>query len=850
VITRKGINKLDKLTGLITRYSDDPDDPLNISFDAFFNEYLDDQGILWAATGFSGIVTYDLRSSPFTGFSIGPFDDDPYRYEATTFLHDREGYFWVGTGYGGLFKYDLHMKLVDRYFYMPENPNTLSYYFIYSLFEDSDGVLWIGTAANLDVLDKQNNRIIRCALPEEMNYSQTRINEIYQDSFGILWIAATGGAYYQQKESIMDTSFLKAPINDDPLLEIRCITEDRHGNLWLGSTNGYGLYLLTPENRDSMIFINYRHDPADPNSLCDDIVWSLWADREGFIWCGTTNGLDRFDPETQSFRCFNKGNGLNSTVIYNIKEDNRGDLWLSTESGIVYFKQMTDSTAFSQLIETEDGAPFDGNYYFKIYKGPDGKIYVCGNRFSGNGFYCFDPKEIKGNDHIPPAVLTGFTINNKPVVFDTTITELTYLPLTYSQNNFALKFAALDYISPLKNSYAYKLEGFDEDWIEVGNQRLASYTNVPPGEYIFRVIGSNNDGLWNESGTALRISIASPPWKTWWAYLLYIVFILSIFYAILRFYLNRQKLVHHLELKHIETTRLEELNREKSRFFSNISHEFRTPLTLIIGPVNRVISELKDEKIVQELRMTLRNARRLQNLIDQLLSLSRIESGKMSLHAGEENIVPLILGYFQSFESAAREKGIELDFHTDQEEMPVYIDRDKLEKILYNLLSNALKFTGEGGKVEVTVGGRRSAVISITDTGPGIAPDHLSRIFDRFYQADDSLTRGQEGTGIGLALAKELVELHHGEIRVESELGKGTTFTVLLPLGGEHLREEEKRGGGEDWRIGGLEDWTIGRLEEGHEEFETWNVEHETRNTKLINRFCWSWRITLICGLI
>jgi len=805
IITMAGINRLDKNTGFVTRFTDDPGNPVNRAFGAMFDLYLDDDGILWAATGFAGIVYYNLNINTFREYKIGPFEDDPYLYEATAFEEDANGNFWVGTGNCGLLEYGPDMNLVRKYDWDPEEPTSLSYYYVYSLLQDSEGILWVGTATHLDVLDKQNDNFIHCELPGDLDYSYMRINDIYQDSYDILWIGATGGAYYQKKSHPMDTSFLKARMTDNPLMEIRCISEDTSGNVFFGSTTGSGLFALTPENREAFEFINFQYDSADNASISDNIIWSLHSDNRGFTWCGTSNGLNRFNPVGSSFYCFNSSNGLSAKFVYDIKGDDTGNLWLSTELGIVRFTLLNDTTAVTKLLEEQDGIPFDNNYQFKIYKSSDGKIYVGGSRYSEDGFYCFDPGKLESNDHVPPIVLTGFSIKNQSVKLDTSITEIQNLYLRHHENNISLQFAALDYKDPSNNSYAYMLEGFDEDWIFCENRRLANYTNLPPGDYIFRAKGSNNDGLWNESGASVKIFIATPPWKTWWAYSLYLLLFFTILFSIMKAYLNRQKLVHNFELKRMEATKLEELNKERSRFFANISHESRTPLSLIIGPVKRAISLIKDESVTSDLYMSLRNSLRLQNLINQLLSLSKIESGQMRLLVKEEDIVSLVRGYCQSFESAAREKDIGLTFSTDTQDLYVYVERGKLEKILYNLVSNALKFTPGKGQVTVSVMGPNNemsddktnfkktncALITISDNGIGIPEDKLPHIFDRFYQVNDSTSRDQEGTGIGLSLVKELVELHHGNIMVESQLGKGTTFRIYLQTGYEHLNPEE-----------------------------------------------------------
>jgi len=336
------------------------------------------------------------------------------------------------------------------------------------------------------------------------------------------------------------------------------------------------------------------------------------------------------------------------------------------------------------------------------------------------------------------------------------------------------------------------LEDYDEDWIYVGNKRTANYTNMNPGEYTFRVKASNNDGYWNEEGASITLVIYPPFWKTWWAYFLYLLFLGSILSFVTRFYLKRRRLVYKLELEHIHTEKLEELDKLKSRFFANISHEFRTPLTLILGPIEKLRSYIKDNEPAKDLDMMKQNAHRLQRLINQLLNLSQIESGKMKLRASEENIVALIYGYVQSFESLAKQKQIDFIFDSSLENYQLMVDRQKVEIIMNNLLSNAFKFTEKGGKIKVSILSKDEGIqINVSDTGIGIKDEDLKQIFNRFYQADSGHSRDYEGTGIGLALTRELVELHHGTINIESKVDSGTTVFIFLPAGTEHLNKED-----------------------------------------------------------
>jgi len=481
-----------------------------------------------------------------------------------------------------------------------------------------------------------------------------------------------------------------------------------------------------------------------------------------------------------------------------------------TESGLIRFNSHPGNQNGDKNILYTKFLPHNEIFPYEIYRQSDGKIFVGAAMGSGKGYFCFYPTNIIENINIPPIVVTDFKIHNESLFPDTNIALKKHLYLKHNQNFFTIETAVLDYLDPPRNQYAYYLEGFENDWIYKGNNRIANYTNVPPGEYIFHVKGSNT-GYWNETGAALRITIVPPPWKTWWAYLLYTIGILLILFIIIRFYLKRLALLHKLEMEKVEKTKIKELDSMKSRFFANISHEFRTPLTLILGPLEKVM-ENASGSAKKNLAIMQRNALHLQKLINELLNLSKIESGQMKIRAEKIDLVKAVTGYAHSFESLARQRKINLVIGNGEKGILVYADREKLEKILFNLLSNAFKFTPAGGKIVVSVGSGQSAAgsnwgnnnidntadhpggyveIKVSDTGKGINRDTLSHIFERFYQAEDKAPYGQPGTGIGLALTKELVEMHHGKITVESEIGKGSTFRVILPLGRNHLTDEE-----------------------------------------------------------
>ena len=430
---------------------------------------------------------------------------------------------------------------------------------------------------------------------------------------------------------------------------------DNSGILWIGAgVGGLDAYDLQKDK-----FVNYKNDPANPNSISANTVTTIYEDKRGNFWIGTTDGgLNKFNRESGQFRHFKMEDGLSSNTVNQILEDNQGNLWISTRNGLSKFNPETETF---RNYDVEDGLR-------SIGLGAGCKSKTGELIFSSDGFIIFHPDSIKDNAHIPPVFITDFYLFNKPVpigydsfsdrtILKKSILECEEIELNYDDKVFSFEFAALDFHAPNKNKYAYIMEGFDKDWTYVdASYRLITYTNLDPGDYVFRVKGSNNDGLWNEAGTSLKIIILPPWYQTMWAYLIYCLFIGSIIYFAWKEKLRRIRVRNEFEMSRFEAQKLHEVDELKSRFFTNISHEFRTPLTLILGPVKQIIERIKDEKTKNELSLVHKNANKLLVLVNQLLDISKLESGNMKLQTVPQNIVPLVKALTSSFASFARKK--------------------------------------------------------------------------------------------------------------------------------------------------------------------------------------------------
>ena len=796
-----GLNLFNRDKGTFTCFKKNYNDFRGLSDDAIWTIYEDHSGVVWFATWSGGLNKYDRNKERFITYSYDQNNKNSISSDIVYAIYkDKSGILWIGTDGGGLDRLDEDNHLISHYQNEPANKSSLSNNYVYSICEDANENLWVGTfGGGLNKFDKRTITFQRFQQnPEDStSISGDDISQIFCDSYGDLWVGIYNKGLDRLKAGTKEfIHYRNNPSNPRSVgSKIFAFYEDRSRNLWIG-TYGDGLMMY---NRKTDDFDFYRHDKNKLlNSLSSDIISSICEDANGILWIGTNGkGLNRFDRLNMTFKSYNEKDGLTNDVIYGILNDDNGNLWISTGNGISRFDFSSETFKNYYYKDGLQGNEFNQWAYFKS---KEGNLYFGGTK----GFTVFNPGEKRDNKIPPNVAITEFQLSHKSIpigfsksfgrtILDKSIQETKHIQLNHDDNIISFEITALDFHNPSKNRYAYFLEGFDKSWTYTdATHRLITYTNLDPGEYTLKVNGSNNDGVWGKKYTSLKIIIDPPWWATWWAYTLYGLIFAFIFTGSTRFYLNRQRLRHQLALEHEHAKKLEDLDELKSTFYANISHEFRTPLMLILGPVEKLLLKLADEDSKKQAGLIKGNASRLLRLINQLLDLSKIEAGKLKLRASAGNIAQFIKGLVMEFESIAEQKDINLKLLFEKEDIEAYFDKEKLEKIITNLMSNAIKFTPKGGTISFSLNIiDHTLEIIVKDNGIGIPKSKLPRVFDRFYQVDGSRTREYEGTGIGLALTKELVELHKGQIFLDSEEGKWTEVNIYLPLGKEHLSDEE-----------------------------------------------------------
>jgi len=795
-----GINIIDKKRRTVRYVLTNPEDSKSLSQNTITTLYKDDQGIIWVGTYkqglcyyHEGIIRFPLYRHELANASSLSYDD------VNRFVEDASGNLWIGTNGGGLIYFDRAKHTFRAYTSEPGNTRSLSSNVIVSLVIDHTNTLWVGTYyGGLNAFDGRSFTRFMPDRTEPGSLSDNNVWELFEDSQQNLWVGTLrGGLDLYDRYTREFHHYRTGDVNSVRSNYISVITEDHDKNIWIGTIGGIDVL-----ERQSGRFIHYGHDDKNPASLSSDNVLSIYEDSRGLIWVGTPGGLNLFDRKTRTFRVFTKADGLAHNTVLTILEDVPGSLWMSTTNGLSHLTigGAGDSLSFSfKNYDESDGLPgkqFNENAAYRTRRGE----LVFGG---GNGFTIFRPEQIGVNTVRPRVVLTDFQLFNHSlhageatdgdVVLRKSITATEALELHHNQNVFSIEFAALSFIHPEKNKYQYKLEGFNTDWLTTdGKSRRVTFTNLDPGDYVFRVRASNNDGLWSENDVTLRIRILPPFWKTHTAMVLYGLIVLGALLLTRRLIQQRERVKFAIEQERQEAHRMHELDMMKIRFFTNVSHEFRTPLTLILTPLEKLLKQTHDASQQEQFQMIHRNAKRLLNLVNQLLDFRKLEVQEIRFNPSEGDIVAFVRDTVYSFSDLSEKKAVRLEFVTGLTMLETIFDQDKLEKILFNLLSNAFKFTPEHGAVKVSLnivttgtlpeGSRGMLEITVADTGIGIPADKQERIFDRFFQNDVPKSMVNPGTGIGLSIVREFVRAHGGTVTVRSVPDEGSTFTVQFPL--------------------------------------------------------------------
>jgi signal transduction histidine kinase/ligand-binding sensor domain-containing protein/AraC-like DNA-binding protein len=794
-----GINILDKKDFSIRYLLNYEDDNYSIVQNSINSMYKDNSGIIWIGTFKKGICYYNKSIIKFPLYRHKPSDPSSLSYnDVNRFVEDEKGNIWIGTNGGGLVYFDRKAATFTRYSHDPANKNSLCNDVVVSLCMDHNNTLWIGTYfGGLDHYDGKKFIHYRHNDADTSSISDNAIWSIMEDSKHRIWIGTFSSGLDRYERSTNTFRHFKATGFHSVHSKYVCdLMEAKNGDIWIATSNGVDVF----EQKMGDFSKYYHRDASKPlSSLGNDNTIALLQDSRGLIWVATRDGLTYYDQGNGEFKTLRKEDGLTDNIIVSIVEDKQHNIWAGTPNGL------------SNIIINKNFQTGNLSFQFRNYNQSDGlqgkefnEYAACLTHegellFGGpNGFNMFTPQQIDNGNYNPQLVLTDLQMFNKNVnvgekfnghiILPHSISDTKEITLNYNENIFSIEFAALNFFNISKLRYAYTLKGFNNEWFIADEKtHKATYTNLDPGSYVFKVRTINENGTLGDNSTSLKINILPPLWRTPYAYTLYVLLMITLLYAGRRIILQRARMRYAIEEERREAHRLHDLDMMKIRFFTNVSHELRTPLSLILTPLDKIIKNATEPVQKHQFQMIHRNARRLLNLVNQLLDFRKMEMRELQLHPTKGNIIKFIQEVSYSFTDLAEKNQIFFSFTTSTDSFFTEFDHDKIERILFNLLSNAFKFTHGNGSVAVDLKVNKEKEdsileIQVHDSGIGISPEKQEKIFERFFQNNVPENMVNKGSGIGLAITKEFVKLHNGSITVESKVNHGTCFTLLLPF--------------------------------------------------------------------
>ncbi|NQZ07701.1 MAG: response regulator, partial [Algicola sp.] len=832
--TMKSLDRFNPNTQRFERFDFQPSGPININHYGIATLYLDAKQSLWI--GHSKLIRLDLQTQRFSHFYKRP--SDPHSLggsQITAIFQDNQGILWFGTSDNGISRYNPVRERFGHYKRQPGDRHGLTYNNTRTLLKGPNLPLLVGSSqATIQQFNERdrtfsqytdglpNNTIFTALYQDSLKrvwlgsynrgillitadkkqthfrYDSTNPNSINsddilsftQDNQGTMWVGTTAGLNRFNEQTRGFDHYQHDPSNPNSLSDnkVKAIVDDSKGRLWVGTESG-GLSRL---NRQTQQFTRFIHYPEDPKSLSHNHITSIMQDSSDRLWITTYGGgLNQYNEQTGDFIHYRTEDGLPNNVVYGMLEDESNQLWMSTNKGLSRFNPQTKTF---RNYNAGDGLQSNEFNRGAFAKGSDGEMLFGGI----NGFNRFYPADIKDDTQVPKVVFTDFLLANESVPIQKeihtdkekgafslpkAINALEHLTLDYTQNLMSFEFAALHFTNPMKNQYAYQLLGWDSHWITADAKiRRATYTNLPSGDYTLHVKASNPDGYWNEQGASIKITIEPAPWRTWWAYTSYAIVLISLVLFGLKAHYERTVL-----------NQLKQVDKLKDQFLANTSHELRTPLNGIIGLSESLIDGIAGQlpqQANQHLSMVVASGRRLASLVNDILDFAKLESHNITLQTQPVNLRNITDMVLVLSHHLTGDKQLMLVNEVPTDLACAQADEERLQQILYNLIGNGIKFTDEG---TVTVSAQylqSNLVIRVKDTGIGIPADKYDTIFDSFVQLQGDATRRYGGTGLGLAVSKQLIELHGGRISVHSTVGKGSTFSFTLPVSSQQAMND------------------------------------------------------------